>query len=205
MGDSFVPDLFVPDDYEPINYNKITELVSDIIFNNNSIPITNDNILLLLIRLLYHPLFNEDKTVAHYEIMDIINRALSYDSFERETWTNRICTRLLSDFNLKHFLSNIQASAQLIHMTLIAAETNYQIPTNVLSFLSGLYNSDNSEEKLISGLKQLLKSLIQDNGELSNTMESQLKEVVKQKQINSYPASRIERSTESMYKQFCRP
>ena len=56
--------LFVPDEFKPIYYDKTTEVVSDIIFNNNSIPITNDNILLLLIRLLYHPVFNEDKTVA---------------------------------------------------------------------------------------------------------------------------------------------
>jgi len=199
MSDSFVPDLFVPDDYEPINYDKITELVSDIIFNNNSIPITNDNILLLLIRLLYHPLFNEDKTVAHDEIMAIINRALSYDSFERGTWTSRICTRLLSDFNLKHFLSNIQASAQLIHMTLQVAQINYEIPAKVLSFLYGLYKS---EKKLIYGLNQLFVSLTKDNGELSNTMEMQLKDVWIQKQTNSYPASRIEKSR---YKQFCGP
>jgi hypothetical protein len=67
----------------------------------------------------------------------------------------------------------------------------------VLTFLFDLYNS---EKKLIDGLNQLFVSLTKDNGELSNTMERQLKDVCIQKQTNSYPASIIEKS---IYKQFC--
>jgi hypothetical protein len=197
--------LFVPDDYKQIKYDKITKVVSAIILNN-SITITNDNILLLLIRILYHPSISEYKEVAHYEIMNIIERALKYDSSKRKEWTKKLCLSLLSDSNIKHFLSNIQASAQLIYMSLDNAQITYDFPPKVLEFLFNLYNS---EEKLIDGLKQLFESLTKDDmGEFSNTVERQLKDVWIQKHTKSYPAPKIEPclyKEKSMFKQFCGP
>ena len=194
-------DLIVPDDLTDftINYDLITEIVSSIIVNNKDI--TNNNILLSIIRLLYNPLFAKDKEIAEREIIIMITSALVYENRTDER-TIAIAQGLFSDFNIKHFLSNIQASALLIKMTLENLE-QYQVNQEVLTFLNNLQD----ENKIIDYLEQMLQFSERNPGNLSDVLEKHLEGVYNQKQLNIYPRLLVEmsrKSYNSMYKQFCK-
>lgn len=194
-------DLIVPDDLTDftINYDLITEIVSSIILNNEDI--TNNNILLTIIRLLYNPLFAKDTKIAEREIFIMITSALVYENRTDER-TNAIAQGLISDFNIKHFLSNIQASALLIQMTLENLK-QYQFNQEVLTFLNNLQD----ENKIIDYLEQMLQFSERNPGNLSDVLERHLEGVYNQKQLNIYPRLLVEmsrKSDNSMYKQFCK-
>ena len=197
-------DLIVPDDLTDftINYDLITEIVSSIIVNNKDI--TNNNILLSIIRLLYNPLFAKDKEIAESEIMIMITSALVYENRTYER-TIAIAQGLFSDFNIKHLLSNIQASALLIKMSLENLENleQYQVNQGVLTFLNNLQD----ENKIIDYLEQMLDFFEETPGKLSDVLEKHLEGVYNQKQLNIYPRLLVEmsrKSYNSMYKQFCK-
>lgn len=197
-------DLIVPDDLTDftINYDLITEIVSSIIVNNKDI--TNNNILLSIIRLLYNPLFAKDKEIAESEIMIMITSALVYENRTYER-TIAIAQCLFSDFNIKHLLSNIQASALLIKMSLENLENleQYQVNQGVLTFLNNLQD----ENKIIDYLEQMLDFFEETPGKLSDVLEKHLEGVYNQKQLNIYPRLLVEmsrKSYNSMYKQFCK-
>lgn len=194
-------DLIVPDDLTDftINYDLITEIVSSIIVNNKDI--TNNNILLSIIRLLYNPLFAKDKKIAESEIIIMITSALVYKN-RTDKRTNAIAQGLFSDFNIEHFLSNIQASALLIKMTLENLE-QYQVNQEVLTFLNNLQYVN----KIIDYLEQMLQFSERNPGNLSDVLERHLEGVYNQKQQNIYPRLLVEmsrKSDNSMYKQFCK-
>lgn len=200
-------DLIVPDDLTDftINYDLITEIVSSIIVNNKDI--TNNNILLSIIRLLYNPLFAKDKKIAESEIIIMITSALVYKNrTDKRTnaiaHTNAIAQGLFSDFNIEHFLSNIQASALLIKMTLENLE-QYQVNQEVLTFLNNLQYVN----KIIDYLEQMLQFSERNPGNLSDVLERHLEGVYNQKQQHIYPRLPVEmsrKSDNSMYKQFCK-
>ena len=197
-------DLIVPDDLTDftINYDLITEIVSSIIVNNKDI--TNNNILLSIIRLLYNPLFAKDKEIAESEIMIMITSALVYENRTYER-TIAIAQGLFSDFNIKHLLSNIQASALLIKMSLENLENleQYQVNQGVLTFLNNLQD----ENKIIDYLEQMLDFFEETPGKLSDVLEKHLEGVYNQKKLNIYPRLLVEmsrKSYNSMYKQFCK-
>lgn len=194
-------DLIVPDDLTDftINYDLITEIVSSIIVNNKDI--TNNNILLSIIRLLYNPLFAKDKEIAESEIMIMITSALVYENRTYER-TIAIAQCLFSDFNIKHVLSNIQASALLIKMTLENLE-QYQVNQGVLTFLNNIQD----EKQLNDKLQQMLEFFEETPGKLLDMLEKHLEGVYNQKKLNIYPRLLVEmsrKSYNSMYKQFCK-
>jgi hypothetical protein len=194
-------DLIVPDDLTDftINYDLITEIVSSIIVNNKDI--TNNNILLSIIRLLYNPLFAKDKEIAESEIMIMITSALVYKNRTYER-TIAIAQCLFSDFNIKHVLSNIQASALLIKMTLENLE-QYQVNQGVLTFLNNIQD----DLKLNDKLQQMLEFFEETPGKLLDMLEKHLEGVYNQKKLNIYPRLLVEmsrKSYNSMYKQFCK-
>jgi hypothetical protein len=194
-------DLIVPDDLTDftINYDLITEIVSSIIVNNKDI--TNNNILLSIIRLLYNPLFAKDKEIAESEIMIMITSALVYKNRTYER-TIAIAQCLFSDFNIKHLLSNIQASALLIKMTLENLE-QYQVNQGVLTFLNNIQD----DLKLNDKLQQMLEFFEETPGKLLDMLEKHLEGVYNQKKLNIYPRLLVEmsrKSYNSMYKQFCK-
>jgi len=198
--------LFVPDDLilinKQINFDLTTETVSAIIFNHTNIK--SENVLFALVRLLYHPLFSQYDDGEELQAFNMIMNALSYTN-RSKTYTISLAQGLLNDFNVKHFLSNIQASALLIFLTLKNPTNNekYQVNQTIFWFLDSLTN----EKNLKTHLLQMLNILKKNPGELSTDLQTHLQGFADQRKSDSYPQFEIERvydpTNEGMYKQFC--
>jgi hypothetical protein len=124
--------------------------------------------------------------------------------YENRTYerTIAIAQCLFSDFNIKHVLSNIQASALLIKMTLENLE-QYQVNQGVLTFLNNIQD----DLKLNDKLQQMLEFFEETPGKLLDMLEKHLEGVYNQKKLNIYPRLLVEmsrKSYNSMYKQFCK-
>tara|TARA_B110000858_G_scaffold49807_1_gene57587 strand:- start:650 stop:1255 length:606 start_codon:yes stop_codon:yes gene_type:complete len=185
-----------------IDRNGITRIVSEIIINKAGELTLYTDILFSIVRLMYHDiLINLDIDVAK-TVFELIGAALQQEHSDDSTWV--ISDNLFGEYNMRHVVSNIQASAYLIYMTLLKNE-NFTINQVTIEFLGSL----NDRGTLIEWLRQITENLaIDDYISMTNQrFETSLKRLHEQR--GAYPAINIERAIErtddsATYKQYCK-
>jgi len=196
--------IVVPIDecFVEIDRNGITRIVSEIIINEAGELTLYTDILFSIVRLMYHDiLINLDIDVAK-TVFELIGAALQQEHSDDSTWA--ISDNLFGEYNMIHVVSNIQASAYLIYMTLLKNKTNFTINQVTIEFLGSL----NDRGTLIDWLRQITENLaIDDYISMTNQrFETSLKRLHEQR--GTYPAINIERAIErtddsATYKQYC--
>jgi len=199
-------DLVVPIDehFVDIDRNGITRIVSEIIINESGELTLYTDILFSIVRLMYHDiLINLDIDMAK-TVFELIGAALQQEKYSDDsTWV--ISDNLFSEYNMIHVVSNIQASAHLIYMTLFKNKRNFTINQVTFEFVGSL----NNRGTLIAWLGKMTEnSAIDDYISMTNQrFETSLKRLHEQR--GSYPAINIERAIErtddsATYKQYCK-
>jgi hypothetical protein len=202
---STLSDLVVPIDerFVEIDRNGITRIVSEIIINESGELTLYTDILFSIVRLMYHDiLINLDIDVAK-TVFELIGAA-SQQKKHSDDSTLVISDNLFSEYNMIHVVSNIQASAHLIYMTLFKNKINFTINQLTFEFLGSLSNRGT----LIAWLGQMTEN----SAELSyismtnQRFETSFKKLYEQR--GTYTAINIEKAIErtddfATYKQYC--
>ena len=204
---SSLPDLVVPIDEQvvEIDRNGITRIVSEIIINNSKQLTSYDDILFSIVRLMYHDILVQLDIDDAKTVFNLIEVALLQNKHSNDS-TLVINKNLFSEYNIRHFLSNIQASVHLIHMTLLQNE-NFSINNITIDFLASL----NLKKTLIMWLRLMTDNSVLDDNYISMTNQSfktSLKRLHEQRAKQIYLPIEIEEAIErtddfATYKQYC--
>ena len=215
--------LVVPDEAEKffnIDYNGVTRLVSQMILNNNQEETLYEDILFSIICIMYREILYNG---TEKKVFDLIGAVLDAEMLDAEmldaemldaenhnassSWF--ISNSAFSDYNNSHFLSNIQASANLINMTLLK-NTKFKInkvTQNVVDQISQPQNRRNLIDRFKGmyweSLQPPPKNYITD---LYERFAVRMEMVKRQIENPRYSKIKIEQASNPnpMYRQYCK-